>query len=485
MEWFGTGDYDIARAVLQRGVAAIFLVAFASALAQFPALLGDTGLLPVRRFTAVVPFRRAPSLFHWRYSDRMLRLLAWAGIGVSAALVVGLPQAGPAWLPMLAFLLLFAGYLSIVNVGQTFYSFGWESLLVEAGFIVAFLGADAVPTPVPVLLFLRWLVFRLEFGAGMIKIRGGREWRDLTALYYHHETQPMPNPVSWFAHHLPRWVHRGEVLGNHVVQLGMPFLLFAPQPVASAAAGVIVLSQLWLVVTGNFAWLNWITIVLAFAAIDDASLTWFAGLVLPGPAAPVAAGPGETPLWFVIVVLVVTLGLLVLSYWPARNLLSRRQLMNASFNPYHLVNAYGAFGTVTKERYEVVVEGTASPDPRLATDWQEYRFRGKPGDPARLPGQFAPYHLRLDWLMWFLALGSRDTHWFEVFLVRLLQGDRATLKMLAGNPFPEHPPTSVRARVFLYRFSTRAEHRASRDWWVRTEVGVLVPPVSLPPQADA
>ncbi|MET0955357.1 MAG: lipase maturation factor family protein [Cryobacterium sp.] len=484
MEWFGTGDYDIARAVLQRGVAAIFLVAFASALAQFPALLGDTGLLPVRRFTAVVPFRRAPSLFHWRYSDRMLRLVAWTGIVISAALVFGLPQTGPAWLPMLAFLLLFAGYLSIVNVGQTFYSFGWESLLVEAGFIVAFLGSDAVATPLPVLLFLRWLVFRLEFGAGMIKLRGGQEWRDLTALYYHHETQPMPNPVSWFAHHLPRWVHRGEVLGNHVVQLGLPFLLFLPQPVASAAAGVILLSQLWLVVTGNFAWLNWITIVLVFAAVDDASLQWLVGLVLPGLAVP-AAGQGKSPLWFVIVVLAVVLGLLVLSYWPARNLLSRRQLMNASFNPYHLVNAYGAFGTVTKERYEVVVEGTESPSPRAAADWREYRFRGKPGDPARLPGQFAPYHLRLDWLMWFLALGSRDTHWFEVFLVRLLQGDRATLRMLAGNPFPEHPPAYVRARVFLYRFSTRAEHRSSGDWWVRTEVGVLVPPVSLPPQAEA
>ena len=141
MDWFGTGDYDIAREVLQRGVAAIFLIAFASALAQFPALLGDNGLLPVRDFVRVVPFRRAPSLFQWRYSDPLLRVLGWLGVVVSATLVLGIPQTGPAWLPMLAFLLLFAGYLSIVNVGQTFYSFGWESLLVEAGFVVAFLGS--------------------------------------------------------------------------------------------------------------------------------------------------------------------------------------------------------------------------------------------------------------------------------------------------------------------------------------------------------
>ncbi|MCU1447168.1 lipase maturation factor family protein [Cryobacterium sp.] len=484
MDWFATGDYDIAREILQRGIAALYLIAFASALAQFPALLGDNGLLPVRSFTAVVPFWRAPSLFQWRYSDALLRLVGGVGVGLSGTVVLGLPQLGPAWLPMLVFLLLFALYLSIVNVGQTFYSFGWESLLVEAGFIVAFLGSDAVATPWPVLLFLRWLVFRLEFGAGLIKLRGGQEWRDLTALFYHHETQPMPNPVSWFVHHLPKWAHRGEVLGNHVVQLGAPILLFAPQPVASIAAGVIVLSQLWLVLTGNFAWLNWITIVLAAAAVDDASFRWLGALVLPQLRATVGAGgadPGEQPLWFVIVVLAVVTLLVVLSYWPARNLLRRAQLMNASFNPFHLVNAYGAFGTVTKERYEIIVEGSASVDPRNDTAWLAYEFRGKPGDVARLPGQFAPCHLRLDWLMWFLALGVRDTRWFEVFLARLLQGDRATLRLLARNPFADSPPRYVRARVFLYRFSTPAERRASHDWWVRSEVGTLVPPVTLPP----
>ena len=484
MDWFGTGDYDIAREVLQRGIAAIFLIAFASALAQFPALLGENGLLPVRDFVARVPFRSTPSLFHWRYSDRLLRLVAWSGIALAASVVLGLPQLGPAWLGMIVFLLLFAGYLSIVNVGQTFYGFGWESLLVEAGFVVAFLGSAEVATPVPILFFLRWLVFRLEFGAGMIKLRGGREWRDLTALFYHHETQPMPNPVSWFVHHLPRWFHRGEVLANHTVQLIAPFLLFAPQPVASIAAGVIVLSQLWLVLTGNFAWLNWITIVLAAAAVDDAAFRWVGGLFVPALRAPESAAPaaaaGEQPPWFVVVVLAVTVGLLVLSYWPARNLLRRRQLMNASFNPFHLVNAYGAFGTVTKERFEVIVEGSDSADPRDPTAWRVYEFRGKPSDVARMPGQFAPYHLRLDWLMWFLALGSRESRWFEMFLARLLQGDRATLRMLAHNPFADQPPRYVRARVFLYRFSTPAERRAEHVWWVRTEVGTLVPPVRLP-----
>ena len=477
---FDAGDYSIARQVLQRGVAAIFLVAFLSTANQFPALLGDHGLLPVRDWVSRLRFRDAPSLFHWRYSDRMLRVLAWGGVLLAATLVAGLPQLGPPWLPMLAFLLLWAGYLSIVNVGQTFYSFGWESLLLEAGFVVAFLGSNEVAPPLTIIIFVRWLVFRLEFGAGMIKMRGGPEWRDLTALTYHHETQPMPNPLSSFVHRLPAWFHRGEVLGNHFAQLVVPFFLFAPQPVASVAAAVLALTQLWLVVTGNFAWLNWITIVLVFAAVDDRAFRTVFPFLPGGPGGAAVASPAAAPPWFVVLVLAVTLLLVVLSFWPARNLVARRQLMNASFNRYHLVNAYGAFGTVTKKRYEIIVEGSSADDPGDETAWRAYEFHGKPGDPARLPRQFAPYHLRLDWLMWFLALGVRDTRWFEMFLVRLLEGDRPTLRMLRVNPFPDAPPRYVRARLFHYRFATGAEKRVTGDWWVRTPAGFYVHPVALP-----
>ncbi|KQW04086.1 hypothetical protein ASC66_16745 [Leifsonia sp. Root4] len=473
MDWFGAGDFEVARLVLQRGVAAAYLIAFVSTINQFPALLGEHGLLPAPRLLARTRFRELPSLFHWRYSDRMLLALAWCGAAVSVTLVLGLPQLGPPWLPMLAFLLLWAGYLSIVNVGQSFYGFGWESLLLEAGFVVAFLGSTEVAPPLLIIIYLRWLLFRLELGAGLIKIRGGREWRDFTALDYHHETQPMPNPLSRLAHHLPRWFHRCEVFGNHVAELLVPFFLFAPQPVASVAAGVLIGTQLWLIVTGNFAWLNWLTIVLAFSAIDDGTIRAMLPVLPSGPA------PADAPAWFVALVLAASALLAVLSWWPARNLFSRQQLMNASFNRYHLVNAYGMFGTVTKRRLEVIVEGCDDVEPGDGAVWLAYEFRGKPGDPMRMPRQFAPYHLRLDWLMWFLALGSRDTRWFEVFLVRLLEGDRRTLRMLRVNPFTQEPPRWVRARVFLYRFSTRAERRASGARWVRSEVGELVEPVSL------
>lgn len=475
--WFDAPEYEFARQVLQRGVALLYFVAFLSSLNQFPALLGERGLLPVPDFLEGFSRLRRPSLFRWRYSDRLLRGVCWAGLGIAAALVAGLPQLGPPWVPLLASLALWLLYMSIVNVGQTFYGFGWEMLLLEAGFTVAFLGSDQTPPPRTILILLAWLVFRLEFGAGMIKIRGGREWRDLTALYYHHETQPMPGPLSRQAHLLPKSFHRLEVLGNHFAQLVVPFFLFAPQPLAGAAAGIIIFTQLWLVASGNFAWLNWMAILLAFAAVSDP----VAHAVLP--AVPVAGdGQGaQSPLWWLAVVLAATVLLVVLSYRPVENLLSHYQLMNASFNRWQLVNAYGAFGTVTKRRIEIVVEGTLSADPDDDSAWREYRFRGKPGDLRRIPRQWAPYHLRLDWLMWFLPLRTVHVAWFYAFLAKLLEADRPTLRLLRDDPFDGERPRWVRVRSYLYRFSTRAEFRETGQRWIRILLQESIPPSSLRP----
>ena len=471
-ELFSADGYELARQVLQRGIAAVYLIAFITAAAQFPALLGEHGLLPAPRYLARTAGRGIPTLFRWRYSDRLLLAVAWTGAGAAALLVAGLPQAGPPWLPMLAFALIWFLYLSIVNIGQTFYGFGWESLLLEAGFLAAFLGSNEVAPPVTVIFLFRWLVFRLEFGAGLIKMRGDPVWRNLTALYYHHETQPMPNPASWYFHHLPRPLHKAEVLGNHFAQLVVPVFLFFPQPVAGIAAGIVVVTQLWLVLSGNFAWLNVLTIVLAFGAVPDAAVeTVLPWLVLPNPEA------SATPVWFVVVVLAATALMLYWGWEPLRNLFRRDQLMNASFNRWHLSNAYGAFGSITRQRYEVVLEGT-NDQPGPGARWLEYEFRGKPGDPARRPRQFAPYHLRLDWLMWFLALGSGGGSWFPVLLGKLLAGDRRVLRLLRTDPFHGTAPLWLRARVYRYRYSTPAERRADGVWWVREPAGILVDPIT-------
>ncbi len=469
MDWFVAEDYWLAREVLQRGVAAIYAIAFCVAARQFRSLMGSDGLLPVPRYLAETSFRSSPSIFHLHYSDRLFRLVSWAGVGLSAALAAGLDDLVPLWAAMLSWLLVWVLYLSIVNVGQLWYSFGWESLLLEAGFLAIFLGNDDVAVPAVLLLLVAWLVFRVEFGAGLIKLRGDRCWRDLTCLYYHHETQPMPGPLSWFFHHLPRPLHRVEAAGNHFAQLVVPFGLFAPQPVAGIAAMIIIITQLWLVLSGNFAWLNWITIVLACGAISDSFLPALGSVPsdLPAP-----------PTWFVAIVLGVAVLVVVLSYWPVRNLLSHPQRMNAVFNPLHLVNTYGAFGTVTRTRDELVIEGTDDDTLTEHSVWREYEFKGKPGAVTRLPRQWAPYHLRLDWLMWFAALSPQYAQgWLRPLLERLLCNDETTLKLLHHNPFAGDGPRFVRVLLYRYRFTTWDELRRDHAWWHRRLLGEYLPPI--------
>ncbi|HKF34424.1 MAG TPA: lipase maturation factor family protein [Jatrophihabitantaceae bacterium] len=467
MRWFDAPDYWLSRLVFQRGLAALYLIAFVVAANQFRALLGSHGLQPIPRFLRRATMRQAPSLFHLHYTDRFFGISAWSGAALAAATVAGLADVVPLWTSMLIWAALWGLYLSIVNVGQTWYGFGWESLLLETGFLAIFLGNSRVAPPVLVLWALRWLLFRVEFGAGLIKMRGDPCWRDLTCLRYHHETQPMPGPFSWYFHRLPDRLHRIEVAANHFAQLVAPVLLFTPQPVASIAAGVMIVTQLWLIASGNFAWLNWLTIVIAVSALDGSLVTHRHHF-------------HATPTWYQAVVFAAAALIVVRSYRPARNLLSSRQIMNYSFDPFHLVNTYGAFGTISRHRDEVIIEGTADATLTPDTTWLPYEFKGKPGDPRRRPRQFAPYHLRLDWLMWFIPLSPRYAgSWFTALLTKLLEGDRDVLKLLRGNPFPDTPPRFVRAVLYRYRFTTWPERRATGAWWQRTLVGEFAPAVCL------
>jgi hypothetical protein len=271
-------------------------------------------------------------------------------------------------------------------------------------------------------------------------------------------------------------VHRAEVLGNHGAQLVVPFFLFAPQPAAAVAGAIILATQGWLILSGNFSWLNFLTMALALSAFDD-HLLGFLPLTHPD------AGP--LPLWWLALVSAFTAVMAVLSYRPARNLVTRRQLMNFRFNPLHLANAYGAFGSITRERHEVVIEGTADPAGGDAS-WEEYEFKGKPGDPRRRPPQVAPYHLRLDWQLWFAALEpSRHRQLLVALIGRLLRGDRSLLRLLRRNPFPATSPAAIRARIYAYRFTSPAERRRTGAWWARSLVREYVPPVSLGQAADS
>jgi hypothetical protein len=475
------GHLWITRLVLQRGMAAMYLVAFLTVANQFKPLLGENGLLPVPAFLRNTDMRHTPSLFVWRYSDRMLDIVAWSGIAISACALVGITEAGPIRLSIALWLILYALYLSIANVGQSFFGFGWESMLLEAGFFTAFFGPTHVAPSVIPILILRWMLFRTEMGAGLIKLRHDQCWRDLTCLYYHYETQPLPNPLSWYFHWMPRPLHRFSALASHFVQVIVPFALFAPQPVASIAAALIIFHQLVLIVSGNYSWLNWLTVVLGISGFDDRALSY----VFPIGVPPL----GARPLAFDILLYIVAICTIALSIRPALNLISKDQLMNYSYNPFHLVGAYGAFGNVGKERYEIVIEGTTDRVITPSTEWKEYGFRGKPGDPTRTPSQVAPYHLRLDWLIWFLPFSVAVTEggihvwghklWFLGFIQKLLGNDRGILRLMRLNPFPGEPPAHIRALFYQYRFTTRAERRETGAWWVRRLLGEYMPPVSL------
>lgn len=469
MDWFEEPGAWAGRLLFTRGIALVYLIAFVAALRQGPALIGTHGLTPVPRHLRHASWQKAPSLFFLHWSDRFFRGCCWTGIVLALAALVGLADRLPVAGWMVLWLVLWALYLSIVDVGQIWYGFGWETLLLEAGFLTVFLGPASVAPPTLGMWLLRWLLFRLEFGAGLIKMRGDRCWRDLTCLAYHHETQPMPNPLSWWFHRLPPRLHRVETLANHATQLVVVFGLLLPQPIAGVAAAVMVVTQGYLLISGNFAWLNALTLVLGLSVLDG---RWLAA-VLP------AQRPADlgSPTWFSVLGIAVAVLVAVLSVGPVRNLLSPGQRMNTSFDPLRLVNSYGAFGSVTKVRRELVVEATDSLGPDAV--WREYEFRGKPGNVRRRPPQWAPYHLRLDWLMWFVALSpAYGRSWLSAFLAKLLDADPATLRLLRSAPFGSQRPAAVRVLVYRYRFTTRAERRETGAWWQRTLERELVGPVT-------
>jgi hypothetical protein len=465
------GGYWYSRWLFERALALLYGVAFLVALNQFVPLLGEHGLLPVPRFVRQVPFRIAPSLFYLAPTDTAFRAAAWLGLVLSVVALLGLASRARSLAAAGVWALLWLLYLSFVNVGQTFYAFGWETLLLETGFLAIFLGGrtsrDAIVYP----WLLRWVLFRVMFGAGLIKWRGDPCWRDLTCLDFYFETQPIPNPLTWYFHWLPDSVHHAAVILNHVVELGLPFLLFAPQPVAGIAGLVTIAFQLVLIASGNLSWLNWLTIALAIPTVPDRWLRW---LPVARPSLSRPTGAGRAVRYALLTAVT------VLSIAPVVNMLSPAQVMNTSYDPLHLVNTYGAFGSITRVRHEIVVEGTDAAVLSDATTWRAYEFKGKPGDPFRMPAQIAPYHLRLDWLMWFAAMSEPAEHeWFAPLLEKLLRSDPATLGLLGTNPFPGRPPRYVRAEYYTYRLTAPAERRATGRWWHRERLGVYYPAVSL------
>ncbi len=477
----------LTRFAVLRGLGFVYAVAFVSLLNQLLPLLGEEGLTPVgpwleqmaRRLGARGPlegFLAHPTLFWIGASDDFLLAACALGAALSALVLCGYANA----LVMAALWLL---YLSFVHVGQHWYGFGWEIQLLETGFLAIFLCPlldgrpfPRSPPPRPVLWLLRWLTFRIMLGAGLIKLRGDPCWRDFTCLVYHYETQPVPGPLSWYFHHLPLPAHRLGVAFNHAAELLAPWLLFGPRRLRHAAAGLMALFQGLLILSGNLAFLNWLTLVPVIGCLDDGLLRRLLPRRLVAAAARArAAAPLPTrkaaalPLAYAALVV-------VLSPAPLANLLSSRQIMNTSFDRLHLVNTYGAFGSVGRHRDEIVLQGTRDREISDATDWREYEWKCKPGDPQRRPCLITPYHYRLDWLVWFAAMSTPERHsWLVRFAGKLLENDPGALSLLAGNPFPDAPPHAIRAELYRYEFSDPGD--PSGAWWRRRRLRSWLPPV--------
>ena len=464
-----------------RALAVVYLIAFLSFWVQAHGLIGAQGILPIEESVRLAAEKghplRFPTLFWFDQSDMFIHVVCGAGtlFAVVAALV---PACGP------FFLLMWIGYLSIVTAGGPFLSFQWDALLLEAGLLAVFLAPWKLPVrrravvPSRLVAWLyRWLLFRFVFSSGVVKLNSGdATWRDLSALSHHFQTQPLPNPLAWYAHHLPDGIHVASVVIMFAIELAAPFFIFAPRRLRIAACALLVGLQFGIALTGNYTYFNLLAAALCLWLIDDA--TWPKRLRVP-PGRERGNPPSfqrlaAVPLAVVVVVLslayLCSFSLRLNVPWPGPVV-----ALNRALAPYNVVNTYGLFQVMTTRRPEIVLEGS-----RDGKTWLPYEFRHKPGAPERRPPVVAPHQPRLDWQMWFAALGHyRQSPWFVNLCRRLLEGSPPVTGLLARNPFHDGPPRYLRAQLYDYRFTTPDERRRTGDWWKRKFQKTYLPKIQL------
>ncbi|MFC4640485.1 lipase maturation factor family protein [Deinococcus hohokamensis] len=486
-------NFILTRWLFLRLLGLIYLAAFLSLGTQITGLVGSRGILPVEHFLTAASgalgdaaWQQVPTLLWLHHSDAFLRGLCVAGVVLAGLVVLDL-------LTLPALMGLWVLYLSVFYAGQDFMGFQWDILLLETGFLAIFFAPLSWPgrrvglPSLSVLWLLRLLVFRLMFGSGVAKLASGDpSWRDLSATTYHYQTEPLPTPLGWVMHHLPLTAHRAEVGFTFVAELAAPFLIFAPRPLRLGGAAVMMLLQVVILLTGNFAFFNWLSIVLCLTLLDDAALRrLFPERLRARLQAQHTGEPPQRRRWVHLALfgVLLVLNLTQLARLAGAFLPAPLEAVEKRLAPLQLVNTYGLFATMTTQRPEIVLEG--SNDGRT---WREYRFRYKPGSLRRAPGWVAPHQPRLDWQMWFAALQGQpnQTSWMGPLVWRLLQGEPQVTTLL-GPPFSGGPPRFIRGRLYEYTYTTPGQRRATGQWWTRRLLGEYFPPVSLdelgpPPQ---
>ncbi len=469
----------------------VHLIAFGSFWIQLNGLVGPHGVMPaqpylnaVRDQVGAARFWALPTLCWFFGAGWFLHVLCAAGVALAFALIADVAPAACA-------ALLWVVYLSLCAAGQVFLNYQWDALLLEATLLAVFLAPwswwswrrrDDPPRLARWLLW--WLLIRLMLLSGAVKLLSGDPtWRNLTALTYHFQTQPLPTWVAWYAQQLPAWFLRLSCTVMFLIELGAPLLLLLPRRARHAGATLLIGLQALIALTGNYAFFNLLTVALCLLFFDDAFWrNWrrrFHRAPRPEPAYPPPAPSRGCPrsvllpaAGLVLFFTVMHTLLVVRRHGPWPGWMYRTL---ALAQPLRSFNTYGLFAVMTTERPEIILEG--SNDGRT---WLPYEFKAKPGDLRRRPGFVAPHQPRLDWQLWFAALDypQRDP-WVTSLCARLLQGSPPVLALFASNPFPRQPPRLVRAVLYDYTFTVRATRVATGRWWDRTPVDLYVAPLSL------
>jgi predicted DCC family thiol-disulfide oxidoreductase YuxK len=466
--------YELISFLFLRLFGLIALSAFVSFAVQAQGLIGSRGILPLTGLVDALArlgpqrFVLMPMVFWLNDSDIAIHAVCWAGAGLSLMLVFNL-------LPRVSLILIYALYLSLFYAGQTFMSFQWDTFLLETT-IVALLMSFVPTTGV---WLTRWLLFCFMFMSGVVKLLSGDpNWWGLTALNYHFLTQPLPTPLAWYAARLPPGLSSVATGAMFVVELGLPFLIFCPRRLRFVAAFGILVLQGCILLAGNYNWFNLQTMLLCLPLLDDAALRRILPLRLLGLLqARVSDAASRRPVKVVVnalAVLMVFLSLIQMDLRFGGSPPAAAITIEGWFEPLHLVSPYGLFAVMTTARDEIVIQGSND-----GVDWRDYEFRYKPGDVMRRPPWNIPHQPRLDWQMWFAALDDpQRVPWFSSFLARLLENEPSVTALLETNPFPDKPPTYVRAQFYDYAYAGAEEHAAGQ-WWDRRLLGLYFPAAHL------
>lgn len=480
--------YKNATRIFLRLVGLVYLIAFWSAWSQVPGLLGHSGILPADEFLRAVSehlgperFWKVPTICWWiGASGTVLAGLCGAGVLVSALVVIGIAQRA-------CLLALWVMYLSFTSVGQDFFSFQWDTLLLETGLLAIFVapwrirswrGLEPEPSAVFVWL-LRFLLFKLMFLSGATKLSyGDATWHDLTALTYHYETQPLPTWIGWHVHQLPRWFQQFSCAVMYFIELALPFFIFGSRRMKQVAFAGFLFLQVLIGLTGNYNFFNILTAALCLMLLDDALLSRTSasgGAPIPHSEIRIPHFPRRAFTVAFVPFFVSASTLEGFQELFGRDATPTVSSTLAYLRPFRSINGYGLFRVMTTTRPEIVLEGSDD-----GKTWIEYEFRFKAGDLKKPPGFVEPHQPRLDWQMWFAALAApRHPLWIVRLAQRILEGSPPVNGLLAKTPFPDHPPKYLRAVLYQYHFTTREERASTGDWWRREKTGAYFPKISL------